>query len=177
MNELAMNLDEFVDLETGEILLTDDSAECITEDLPKITRSLRALERRMGVVDKFRQDELARIATHCNRKIETFQRSHDYLMGLAEWLMRKTGEKRLEYPGLGVLKFGTTRESVNDEDYEAMSPEDQQHMRALIPKLFRTKIIVSPDKKAIMAELKDNVPVCGFFINPKRETFGFKAEA
>ena len=174
MNEPALNLDEFVDPETGEILETEN--KIVLEDLPKIARSLQTQTMRMAVIKKFRDDEVARITAHCDRKTETLQGSFDYLLGMAKTLMAGADKKRLEYPGLGVLKFGTTRESVDTSGYDDLPDEEQEELQADWPSLFRIKTTVSPDKKAIMATIREGAQFIGFKVNEKRETFIFKAE-
>jgi hypothetical protein len=180
MTQSAVNLDELVDPETGEILdvpFADPADKITVEDLPRVARSLRTLAQRMGEILEFRRAETERIAAHCDRKVERAQQSHDYLLGIARTLMASTEERRLEYPGLGVLKFGTTRESVNTEGYDALTPEEKEELHAEFPGLFRIKTTVSPDKKEIMATSKAGVlPTPGFTTNPKQETFTFKAE-
>ena len=172
MSEVALN--EFVDIETGELL--DPSLSVVVEDLPRLARQLRAIEKRAEIIVEYRDQEVARIRAICNRKLGVLGDSQSRLMAFAEGLMRGTGKERLEYPGLGVLRFGATRESVSDIEFLAFDEGARDAMPKQYPSLFVTKTITRPDKKAIMAELKNGRDIPGFKINQKRETFLFKAE-
>lgn len=176
MNNLAVSFNEFVDPETGEIL--DLKEELVIKDIPLIGRHLAAIESRINTIDSYERDELERIQVICEIKRDKLQEQHSRALSRAEVLMKETGETRLDYPGLGVFRFGQSRESVNDTAYGEMSEEGRTELHMQFPKLFRRKTTVLPNKKEIMATAQAGVlPTPGFLINPKHETFTFKAEA
>ena len=169
--------DELIDPETGEIMernLTDITVE----ELPKILRSLRSIKRQQTMIETYFRDEVVRLDALCCRKIDTLTSRESYLNHLAQGLLVKSGQKRLEYPGLGVVRFGTTRESVNTEKWDALTPDEKRARKDTMFTCLTIKETIAPNKPEIMKQIKNGVSdVCDLFhINEKQETFIFKAE-
>lgn len=171
---MELSLNEFVDIDTGEVC--DPNLTVVVEDLPRLARQLRAILKRMDMIEDYRDQETERIRAICNAKMVTLEASYSQLMAMSEGLMKEAGKERLEYPGLGVLRFGQTRESVNDDEFLILDDGTKDAMPKQYPSLFVIKTTSRPDKKAIMVELKSGRDIPGFRINKKRETFVFKAE-
>jgi len=185
-NALQQIDDEMIDTLTGEIMqaaTTPETALKITvEDLPKICRVLRAMECRQAMVEQYMKDEVQRITETCNHKIQALSAEHSYMMGLAEGLLRQAGKTKLQYPGLGTVRIGHTRESIDTSCYDELSLDDQSEAQRIFPSIFRTTVKVAPDKKEIKRQMdngdcwytQDNKKY--FTIRPKQEQFQFKAE-
>lgn len=178
MNQHAQMVDDgLVDLETGEIVDAFElGATTVIEDLPRYARSLRAIEARIEMISRYRKEETERIQAICDNKTDTLNETHHFLTSIARGLMKSTDKDKLDYPGLGAFKFGQSRESVNTELYEALSDEGRAAFQSANCGWFRTKTTIDPDKKKIKATLDSGEAVQGFSLNPKHETFTFKAE-
>lgn len=164
-----------VDLETGEIL--DPGAKTRAEDLPRVARWIRRAEKEEARLLEYAKTEVARIAECTQVAIDKIKTQKSYFLLRAEDLMRSTDDKKLQYPGLGTFKFGSTKESVNDDEYEAMDDDAKSQLQFAWSGIIHRKEIMVPDKRAIMAQIKNfQSDVPGFSINEKRPTFGFKAE-
>ena len=174
-NEAARLEEElFIDPDTGEITATDH--ELSVAVLPKMARSLRAIERQMEMVAEFRKDELSRISESCDHKINKLRERAATLTSLAQTIAKSTGEKKLEYPGIGYFRFGTTREAVDDSDYQAMPDDEKAKLHNNYQGCFRSKTVTTPDKKWIKGSIEQGQPVPGFVIKDKEETFTFHKE-
>jgi hypothetical protein len=172
--------DMFVNPLTGELIEKADQAK--VADLPQVCRVLRAIRRRQEMISTYLGDEMERLAVACNAKLTGLIRQEESFMALAERLLRDSGERRLAYPGLGVVRFGTTRESVNTEKWEALSEIEQVNLANNNTGAFRIKTVIHPDKKEILSRLKNDAEKtpglsAAFSINEKRETFEFKPES
>ena len=168
--------DEMIDELTGEIIELDQTDNIVVEDLPKIVRILGALDKKQDHIERYIKGEVARLVDYCNNETRSIQAERTKFEGIGETLLRQTGEKKKSYPGLGSVRIGLTRESVDTTGYDELSIDDQKIIQELRQDFFRTKITVSPDKKSIMAMLKEKGNTEHFTIRPKQETFIFKAE-
>lgn len=164
-----------VDLETGEIL--DPNIKTRAEDLPRVARWIRRTDKEESRLRAYAKAEIARISECTDMAIEQLEKQKSFFLLRAEDLMRSTDDKKLSYPGLGTFKFGSTRESVNTELYDNSDDDAKAMLQEHYPTCFKTKTVVTPDKKAIKQAIENEDDVApGFSINEKRETFGFKAE-
>ncbi len=170
-----------VDLETGEMF--DPTVKALTKDLPKAAGILFGVQREQDRLRAYRkvateeiQADLDRVAERVQQEIDRLERKKGFIVDKAEDLMKLTGDQRLLYPGYGTFKFGSTRESVNDDDYADFSDEGKATTHAEFPLMFRVKTVVSPDKALIKASIAKGMPIPGFSIKEKHPTFGFKAE-
>jgi len=180
--------DELIDEQTGEIIegsfdavnaiLVGDANAPTVESLPKILRALRAVERQMDMVKAYREAEQERINALCQQKLERLTLQYVTLKGLSFQMLRASGQKRLDYPGLGVVRFGSTRESVNTEKWDALTPDEKKARKDTMWSCLTVKETIAPNKPEIMKQIKNGVSdVCDLFhINEKQETFIFKAE-
>lgn len=182
---------ELIDEQTGEIFEIENPT---IDDLARICRALRATEAHQRMTEQYLKDEIDRLSSFCQAKLDSLAAQHTHLSGIAEGLLRSSGKERLEYPGLGVVRFGQTKESVDTTGYDELSLKDQKDIQVSYPELFNTTVKVLPGKKAIATaikglngELEDGPPLSESAINalvntdlfklrPKRETFVFKAE-
>jgi len=166
-----------IDPETGEIMEDqDDTSKMTVDDLPKTLRILRAIQRRIDIIDQYESDEIERIRLACSKKRTSLHSTKEHFFSKAETLLRMSGKDRLEYPGLGVIRFGSTRESISTIKWDVLTREEQKRIAETEPKLIKTKIIYQPDKKAILETIKGGRNIEWFTVNPKVETFIFKAE-
>jgi len=172
--------EELIDEETGEIIEQvegEDRSNVTTADLPRICRAMAALDRRQGMIELYLKQEVERLKYSCESKLAALSKQRSFLESVAEGLFRATGEKKIDYPGLGTIRMGHTRESVDSSVYDGLSPEDQAVIQKEYAAMFRTKVIVSPDKKAIKKTITDDGDtVPGFTVAPKVEKFEFRAE-
>lgn len=163
-----------VDTNTGEILV--DGQQITTSDIPKLAWAIRAYQRRADMIERYKQERIQTIFAKCDQKIEQLNQTADFLINRVKGLMIAIDERRLEYPDLGVFRFGTTRESVNDDEYQAMDDDHRAEIQNSNRECFRIKTTVSPDKKIILDRLKSGIVIPGFAIREKIETFEFKPE-
>ena len=181
MNQNTQMVDDgLVDLETGEVLDALSTAladKAVIEDLPRYARALRTIEARMAMIKKYQDEETERIQAICDAKLDKFADSKRILVSTAERLMKGSGSEKLDYPGLGVFRFGLSRESVNDDTWAENFDDDMKDIiQKQHPSLIDVRRILKPDKKAIKAELKEGKEIPGFSLNRKHETFTFKVE-
>ena len=185
---------KMIDKLTGEILESDTAGSILVDDLPKVVRILRALEKKQEHTEQYIKNEVARLTDYCNNQTETILAERAKFEQIAERLLRGSGQKKLSYPGLGTVRIGTTRENVDTSGYDSMDTVGQKDIQEMYPELFRTTIRVAPDKKAIGTAIKglneelENGPPLSessrtalvntdlFKLSPKQETFVFKAE-
>lgn len=167
-----------VDPETGEIIDSDPS---LTVDLPLVARRMRELSDSIESFNVYRTEELNRIAESCDAKIDRLNKQMLFWQNQAEVVMTKTGEKKIEYPGLGTFKYVKSRDRVVTEKYDVAGPAVQQAIQADEPEWFNVKTTVTPDKKTIKNLLKnadhDNTKILDYFsIKNDGEKLTFKPE-
>ena len=172
---------EIIDELTGEIMELDESRHIAVEDLPKIVRVLRALEKKQNHIETYIKAEVQRLVETCNNDISKINEQQIRFEQIAESLLRQSGEKKLSYPGLGSVRFGMTRESVDTTGYDELSVDDQESFQHSHNALFQTTVKVTADKKVIKSKcaLGDDFrwnDKTMFAIRPKQETFVFKSE-
>jgi hypothetical protein len=169
-----------IDPETGEIIGEDH--KLVVEDLPKIARQMRALSAQADIIGNYEEAELARIREYCHDKVSRVIKQYEFFEGIAKQMLEQSGQKKIEYPGLGKLRFVKQREKVDDSGYNAMSEEEQKVLRESRKGFFKTKIVMTPDKKAIKTQIElvergeSDVGVPGFKILRPPEKFEFVPE-
>jgi hypothetical protein len=173
--------DEYVDTLTGEIFEVADNAKIVVEDLPKVCRALRAIQRKQQVIADYLSYETERLTAFCSAKSTPLVQQEERLMQIAEGLLVTSGERRLAYPGLGVVRFVAGRESVKTEGWDALDERGKIEMSKVNQGAFRVKTVIEPDKKEIAKRLKDGststVPLAAAFgIDVAPDHFDFKAE-
>ena len=156
----ALKLETFddfsIDPETGEILDGEDRRDAITTDLPRIARALSAIERKIEITERFKQEEIARLSTHCDHKTGMLDAQRLRLMATAEQLHGTSGQKRLDYPGLGAFSVHKGRAKLNSTDFDNASREVQEQAAMLEPDLIKSTTTLKPDKKAIKKLLEEH---------------------
>lgn len=167
MNDLEFNYT--VDEETGEIICDEPTMDDITKIGRRITYDKQELESTLAVFKK----EIERIQALMKQKQDRHERNREYLMTKVENLLRLNGLEKLDTPA-GKFKFGTTRESVNDEAYKEFTKEQLEELQKECPDFWKTTYVIKPDKKAIMEWLKNGGELSGFYINKKEEVLKFK---
>lgn len=164
-----------IDTETGEIVGEDH--ELVIDDLPKIARQMRALNAGVAIARQYQSDEVRRITDYCNDKARRLQKQYEFFERIAQQMLEQSGQKKIEYPGLGTLRFAKQREKVDDTGYYAMSEQEQLHVQTQNPGCFTTKKTVTPNKKEIKARLQeDSTSPDGFEVVRPDDKFEFVPE-
>lgn len=183
-NALRMTVEEslLVDPETGEII-TEIAPDARTEILPQVARTLRAMHWKRQIIETYLKEEVERITEICGHKLSGIDASITHFEGTAQRIMAAEGYnsddakmKKLSYPGLGAFRFGKTRESVNDDEWNEWSDEEKAALHSENMAAVNQKVKYVPNKKWIHATLETGGKIRGFSINEKHETFTFKPE-
>ena len=167
-----------IDPDTGEII--DFATEVVVADLPKMARGLRYRQAEIKRLSDYRDKEVNRIVESVDHKINKISTQMAFVENRARELMRTTGEKKLEYPGLGFFRFGQTRVKVDDTAYYEMSDVERDALYVMwsdntVPP-FKTKTTITPDKKVIKEIIDKFGDISGFTLTEPEETFTFKPE-
>jgi len=176
--ELERVEDFLFDPETGEVIEQDRTI--VIEDLPKMLRSLRAIERRKEMILDYLKTEVERLTHACNRKMEGLNNSREYLASRAEVLLSETGQRKLEYPGLGVVRYRKKPDTVSTEGWDEMDETTRAKYTDSHYSLFKITRIVKPIKAEIKKRLPDDNSVVAlkdaFEIKTGETVFEFKPE-
>jgi len=184
MESLAEKLEyeDRIDPETGEVCEFEVAGDAILtpDHLPKLARRIRHDMQRLKMIEKFQDDEIARIKDCCFNRIQALYSQIDYCTNtLAKSLVPSSG---VEFPGLGKFRFRKGREFVDDEAYQKMTQEEQTRVQSQRPGCFKHKTTITPDKGEIKARLEDfaggrsEADVEGFEIKRHPEVFIFVPE-
>lgn len=169
-----------VDTETGEIVA--EAYELESDDLPKIARQMRALAGQAAIIGKYQSAEILRITDFCDHKAMRLTKQYEYYEQVAQRILEQSGQKKIEYPGLGTLRFRKMPEKVDTSAYDAMSDAEKLHVQNERKGYFNTKTTVTPDKKAIKAQLRlfeageSEVDIRGFKVIRPPDKFEFVPE-
>jgi len=152
-------------------------------DLSWIGRAIAANNRQVVLIKEYRDKEVEKIKACCDQKIEKLAEDSAYKEGMASVVMKSHGftyddknMRKYEMPGIGTFRFGVTRESVDSGEYDGFDEEKQVNIQKECFVFFKETVRISPDKKGIMAHLKEGKPIDGFKLKPKFEKFEFKGE-
>jgi hypothetical protein len=172
--------EEYVDTLTGEIFEAVDNAKIVVEDLPKVCRALRTIRYKQQVISDYLESEKERLTAFCSVKSTPLTQQEERLMAIAESLLVASNERRLAYPGLGVVRFVAGRESVDATRWDALDERAQIEMSTVNQGAFRVKTVIEPDKKEIAKRLRDGstttAPLTDAFeIKVAPDKFDFKA--
>lgn len=173
MSEQALQYD--VDEETGEILVPE-GADPKTETLPRLARAMVTLKRRIAMIEAYRKAEVERITASCDNRAAKLAEQLTYLEQTANGVFSVVGEKKLEYPGLGVFRLSKTRVSVDSSDFDSWGKDLRDRLAAADETLFRSKTVYSPDKDAIKKALLAGVSIMGFELKGGDERMVFVPE-
>ena len=186
MEQLAKKLEheDHIDPETGELYDPGSEVGAIPEltpdHLPKLARRIRSDMGRVKMIEKFRDEEIARIKECCDSRISALRGQMYYCTEtLAKSLVPPSG---MELPGIGRFKFRQGYEYVDDGAYRKMTPEEQTRVQTHQSGCFKYKTTITPDKTVIKARLEDfkggrsEADVEGFEIKRHAEIFEFKPE-
>lgn len=147
--------DEYVDTLTGEIFDAVDNGKIVTQDLPKICRALRAIRYKQQVIADYLESEKERLTAFCSAESSPLVWQEERLMAIAESLLVASNERRLAYPGLGVVRFVAGRESVKTDGWDSLDERGRIELSTVNQGAFRIKTVIEPDKKAILQRLKE----------------------
>ena len=178
-NDYTWQMMEDVDADTGEIIEPDPEMGTVnTEDLPRMARILRSLHAKKKHYEDYMRSEMERVAALSQQQIDKVDTQIDRIIQISSGMMKSAEMDKVHYPGLGKFRFGTTRVSVNDEAYQAMTEDEQAEIQNSLLDLFTVKTVttVKPDKKAIKPFLEAGTQVPGFKLNDKQEKFEFIPE-
>lgn len=160
-----------IDPETGEVITEQPIT---TELLPRVARRLTANRQELAEKTDVIKREIDRLMSVLDLYTTKYNRIEAYLLAQCEMLMRESGKDKLDYPGIGKFQIGMTRASVDSQQYEGFDDDQKADVHKQVPGCFRVKTTISPDKRAIMALLKDGQDIPGFQINEPVEKFEFK---
>ena len=171
-----MNPEEILDIE--EIQEPKDLT-----DLSWIGRAITANNNQIALIKEFRDSEVEKIKACCDQKIEKLIEDSSYKEGMASLVMKTHGYtyddknmRKYQMPGIGTFRFSVTRESVDSSEYDGWDEKERARFQDHSPGWFKTKTIISPDKKMIAEDLKVSPTNDGFKLKPKFEKFEFKGE-
>lgn len=172
--------DDFtVDPETGEIVDAGVTRDPITEDLPRIARALRSIDKKIKENEEFIKIEIERIRAFSEATNESLYNQHRGLAAHAQQLMKAEDKDRLVYPGLGTFKWQKGRSKVMTKGWDEADYESHISIAMANPKLFKTKQVVLPDKREIKNALQGETSneIRGLFsVFTPDDTFVFKGE-
>lgn len=170
-----------IDPETGEIM--EEIRNLETVDLPLIARQMSSIQFEVDRIETFRNQEAERILAIGLAKIVQLEKQYNFFQGKAHLLFDISEErKRLEYPGLGVFRYRKMRERIDATVYDAMTDDEKLHVQNERKGCFIKKTTITPDKKAIKAQLElvakgeSEVDVDGFRIVCSPDKFEFVPE-
>jgi len=152
-----------IDTSTGEVIgFADGGAtlrltELKVEELPRILRAVRSLERRQEMIQKYARQESDRIMVACQSKMNKLGQQVSYLSSTAERMLSQIGERKMEYPGLGVVRWRKVPASVDTSKFDELDLPDKFSLGApgnVLSDYLRTKTTITPDKAAIKKALK-----------------------
>lgn len=154
------------------------------DSLTWMARAVRSLNKQIDIVNNYESNEMAKLNDCCGHKRIKLQEQIDGIMNRASNFLKSeeyghdSKRKKLHLPGVGTFKFGSSRESVDDNEYKALSKELQIQMQEELPHLFtrRESVTIAPDKTAIKEKIIEGNDVAGFILREKKETFKFDAE-
>ena len=173
--------EEYVDELTGEILDKMVTGRLVTKDLPEICRILRGIQYKRKYYDNYLRQEIERVSAWVESKTLGLMAQEEQYLRAAEVLLVSSGERRLAYPGLGVVRFVKGRESVNTEKWELLDKTRRVELANVNQGAFRIETIINPDKKAILQRLKEGdtttVPLAtAFAIDVAPDRFEYKED-
>lgn len=168
--------DLMVDTTTGELMAEDHTFNY--DDLPRIARVLRGIQKRQSDLVQYRDAEMERVEAITNHSIDKLAETVAYLEGKAQAMMETRGQRRAAYPSLGAFAFRKGAERVDTSAYDQMDDKQKRELQSFDPALFKKKTTVTPDKTIIKQCLKGgDIEVSkAFVLVIADETFTFKAE-
>ena len=164
-----------IDETTGEVM-SEQGEDLKLRRLPSLGRAMRRVQDDIEFNDAYRRAEIERINGLCRLKDDRLRRHMKYLRQAAEAAFTQTGEKRLEYPGLGIYRYSKTRVTVDAETWDAMPADERDRIAKENATFFREKTTVAPDKKAILDYLSMDGKVPGFTLRGGDREFDFVVE-
>lgn len=173
---MTKNLEEILDIE--EIQEPKDLT-----DLSWIGRAIAANNNQMALIKEYRDKEVEKIKACCDQKIEKLAEDSAYKEGMASVVMKSHGYtyddknmRKYQMPGIGSFRFSVTRESVDSNEYEALTTFEQKSIQENHIECFNVKTKVSPDKKKLAEVIGGGYEIRGFKLKPKFEKFQFVSE-
>lgn len=161
------------DPETGEII---DVKGLLIQDLPRIARGIIATEERYEKAVANTKREIERLKAWVQTYEERRDKALAYLKERAQEMMDVTGEKKVEYPGLGKFQYVKARASVDRSIYDMLPNADRKVLLDEYPELLREKYSIEPDINKIRKALTDgNAPDCFALVDNGQE-FTFRKE-
>ena len=110
------------------------------------------------------------------RRKEHYDKQESFFLAAAKDKLESTGEKKLEYPGLGAIRFRKMPVVVDTAEYDALDDDKKHEVQSKFRDLFRVKQTVSPDKKAIKAVLDGGSRIDGFDLRYQADKIEFVEE-
>jgi hypothetical protein len=172
-----------IDPETGEIVLSQDGVA--TDELPKVMRTMRAIQRRLEMLEEYQEQELDRIRAAVTDKTKPMIDHYTKLHAAAETLLRasgqvnpKTGRPKVECPGIGTVRIDLTREHIDTTGWDAMTDEQKNDLSRKRMGAIDVVTKLQPNKKWIKTELTggDELLATAFKISEQVEVMVFKAD-
>jgi len=177
---------ELVDPITGEIIeIVSDRATA--ETLPKIGRWILSTDRMVDHLNNPKDNctcrdcnlgrEIRKLQDFALRRTEVLTRQKEGLLLLANQVLDTTGKEKIKYPGIGTFGYYKGRASVNSDDWDKLSGEQQLEIAEGCPSLF--KLSAKPVLRDIMKALDTEDPgTIGklFSVNAAESKFQFRGD-
>ncbi|MFH1742522.1 MAG: hypothetical protein ABIH23_26250 [bacterium] len=147
--------EEYIDTLTGEILDKADNAKIVVEDLPNVCHALLGVRYKQQALADYLASKIEHLTAYCSTKSTSLVRQEERLLQIAEGLLVSSGERRLAYPGLGVVRFAKGHESTNTEGWDALDERARIEMSTVNQGAFTIKTTITPKKREIARRLKE----------------------
>lgn len=161
------------DPETGEIL---DNFDVIIEELPRVLRKLKHNKEKREKKLADLQKEINRLTEVGRRIREHYDKEEAYFLAAAKHKLESTGEKSLDYAGLGKIRFRKMPVVVDTTVYDELDDDKKHEVQSRFRDLFRVKQTVAPDKMAIKAVLDGGSRIDGFDLRYQADKIEFVEE-
>ena len=97
------------------------------------------------------------------------------LTDTAKQITLASGQKKIEFKGLGTFIFHKNKVKVDDSEYVEFDDVARFNQQEVNPELYNVKTSYNPDKKKILEILKEGGTVDGFKLSAESHTFKFKS--
>ncbi len=148
-----------------------DNAKILVEDLPRLARAIIRNNERYNKAIANNKFEIERLKSWIKTNETNRDKAHTYLMGKAKSIMDITGEKVVEYSGLGKFRYQEPRDRVDTSLYEALPDDNKGDLLTHHKGLFIEKYSFAPALKEIKKAFKNGevVPDCFIIDHGNRE--------
>lgn len=182
-------MNDIIDYETGEIFdeARVDALAVAVADLPalqdfswRVGRAIAHLDKRdaTSAIANINR-EIERLTEIRNRMQSVVEARRSYLLEKVRAAMEAHAVDKLQLPGVGVFRYRKLPPSVEEDSeltFDSLSPEDKRRVCEGHPDHFGITEVYKPDKRAILASLKEGKEVPFFHLRDSIAKFEFKSE-